>query len=96
MTECVKIKCDDCKFVDECVDYGWEGCKKFTPAPSKPLTNEEWLRTATTEQLAKEILTIVDEEILYAWHKEYHKVDDYWNDKDAVLMWLKQPHTEKE
>ena len=56
------------------------------------MTNEEYLKSCNTEQLAKEILTIVDEEILYAWHKEYHKVDDYWNDKDAVLRWLKQPH----
>ena len=21
--ENIKIKCDDCKFVDDCVDYGW-------------------------------------------------------------------------
>ena len=26
----IKIKCDDCKFVDDCVDYGWQECKKFT------------------------------------------------------------------
>ena len=38
MTEGVKIKCDDCKFVEDCVDYGWQDCKKFTPKPSEPMT----------------------------------------------------------
>lgn len=38
MTECVKIRCDDCKFHEECVDYGWQDCKKFTPKPSEPMT----------------------------------------------------------
>ena len=27
----IKIKCDYCKFVEDCVDYGWDGCRKFTP-----------------------------------------------------------------
>ena len=38
MTECVKIRCDDCKFVENCVDYGWQECKKFTPKPREPMT----------------------------------------------------------
>ena len=38
MTERVKIKCDDCKFVEDCVDYGWQDCKKFTPKPREPMT----------------------------------------------------------
>ena len=53
MTECVKIKCDDCKFVEDCVDYGWLGCKKFTPAPSNPMTNEEWFCSLSTEEKAR-------------------------------------------
>lgn len=61
MTECVKIRCDDCKFVDNCVDYGWDGCRKFTPTPSEPMTNEEWLRTASTEQLAEWLAFLVYE-----------------------------------
>lgn len=51
MTECVKIRCDDCKFVENCVDYGWQECKKFTPKPSEPMTNEEYLRSAGTDGL---------------------------------------------
>ena len=31
MTDDIKIRCDDCKFVEDCVDYGWQDCKKFTP-----------------------------------------------------------------
>ena len=34
----VKIKCDNCKFVENCVDYGWQECKKFTPKPREPMT----------------------------------------------------------
>lgn len=49
----IKIKCDDCKFVEDCVDYGWEGCKKFTQ--KQPHTNEEWLKMMTTEQLAEKL-----------------------------------------
>ena len=48
----IKIKCDDCKFVEDCVDYGWKDCKKFTPAPSEPMTNEEYIRTCSTGELA--------------------------------------------
>ena len=47
----IKIKCDDCKFVEDCVDYGWEGCKKFTQ--KQPHTNEEWLDTLSTEEKAE-------------------------------------------
>ena len=25
----IKIKCDDCKFVEDCVDYGWEGVQEI-------------------------------------------------------------------
>lgn len=94
MTECVKIKCDDCKFVEDCVDYGWEGCKKFTPAPSEPLTNEEWLKSLDTEGMV---------DYLYEVHKGGNSVErQRWieNHKERVKMqfrgWLKQPHTNKE
>ncbi len=47
----IKIRCDDCKFVENCVDYGWQECKKFTPTPSEPMTNEEYIRTCSTAEL---------------------------------------------
>ena len=49
----IKIKCDDCKFVEDCIDYGWEGCKKFTQ--KQPHTNEEWIKQCNTEQLADKL-----------------------------------------
>lgn len=102
MTERVKIKCDDCKFVDDCVDYGWEGCKKFTPAPSEPLTNEEYMRSCTTEQLAKVIINIAFSEgfdsVRFKCGTNYYcdsRLHPY-KDAEKILIkeWLKAPHQE--
>ena len=85
----IKIKCDDCKFVADCVDYGWEDCKKFTPAPSEPMTNEEYIKSLNTEQLAEWIVYIL-------YDKEFKKHIDkigYINThspKTEVTEWLKQ------
>ena len=46
------------------------------------MTNEEWLRSATTEQLIEFLEKITDPHVGY--------LDGYWQE------WLKQPHTEKE
>ncbi len=46
----IKIRCDDCKFQENCVDYGWDGCKKFTPKPSEPMTNEEWMKLVSVSE----------------------------------------------
>jgi len=82
----IKIKCDDCKFVEDCVDYGWQECKKFTLKPSEPMTNEEWLHTLNTEQLA-EILVCMAEDKSEA--KTVHK-----ENVGKCVWWLKQPHKE--
>lgn len=87
MTEYVKIRCDDCKFVGECVDYGWQECKKFTPTPSEPMTNEEWLKQCDTEQLAEWLTDIV-------WWL-HPTVPESWKGektKKRIREWLKQPH----
>jgi len=57
----------------------------------EPLTNEEWLRTATTEQLAEALLNIManNEFTLYLLHTKKKSVQDI---KGAVVEWLKQPH----
>lgn len=73
----IKIRCDDCKFVEDCVDYGWEGCRKFTPKPSEPMTNEEWFCTLPTEEKAKRIINIAvnsdcDYRTIVEWLKEKH------------------------
>lgn len=89
MTEYVKIKCDDCKFREDCVDYGWQECKKFTPKPSEPMTNEEWFCTLSTEEKAKWLSR--HNQFMYncgekhAMPKTMHEEDWEW--------WLKQPHT---
>ena len=91
MTERVKIKCDDCKFVDDCVDYGWEGCRKFTPAPSTPMTTEEWFCQLSTEEKAKWIT-----ENLSVYADSWVKSDEKLLNPATWVEWLKQPHTVKE
>ena len=58
----------------------------------KPMTNEEWLHTLNTEQLA--------EAILLQWiHGAYHGVGEFGltdkeieSARDDIVEWLKQPH----
>ena len=56
------------------------------------MTNEEWLKQCTTEQLAEALLNIManNEFTLYLLHTEKKSVQEM---KDAVVEWLKQPHT---
>lgn len=82
-----KIRCDDCKFVEDCVDYGWDGCRKFTPKRSTPMTNEEWLRSAPFEELAGAIY----EWYSSGWVKGKNKKS--MKPITEVVEWLKQPHT---
>ena len=60
--------------------------------PKKPQTNEEWLRSATTEQLAEALLNIManNEFTLYLIHTEKKSVQEI---KGAIIEWLQQPHT---
>lgn len=64
------------------------------PKNGKPKTNEEWLRSATTEELAEWLRGVY-------WH--CHAIDcehcNYpWRcmEKREIVEWLKQPHTPKE
>ena len=52
-------------------------------------TNEEWLRTATTEQLAE---WIVGMSTICTINHECDRCDS-WCDEKKVVEWLKQPHT---
>jgi hypothetical protein len=92
MTEHVKIKCDDCKFVDDCVDYGWEGCKKFTQKASEAQTNEEWFAGLSTKEKAKVLANatyssacLATEILFFGKEGEQKK----WG------KWLEQPHREE-
>ncbi len=98
MTE-VKIRCDDCKFVEDCVDYGWQECKKFTPKPREPMTNEEWLWQCTTEQLAEAIYDLLIDRKWGSWSWELNgrvlrDVYEHGNKKStkAIVEWLKEKH----
>jgi len=62
-----------CPFDDE-----HEECEYY-----KPMTNEDWLRSCNTEQLAEEIYECV---MTHPWHIS----------KEVILEWLKQPHHKKE
>lgn len=86
MTECVKIKCDDCKFVEVCVDYGWEGCKKFTQ--KQPHTNEEGLKMMTTEELADKLT-----DFSFWLVPNLPTEDKRERVRKRIVEWLKQPHT---
>lgn len=92
----VKIKCDSCKFVDGCVDYGWSECKKFTPKPSEPITNEEWFCKLSTEEKAKWLSETFDicgagcgkcfiRELCFDEHNNKMPTD-------LFAVWLKQKH----
>lgn len=86
----IKIRCDDCKFVEDCVDYGWDGCKKFTPKPSEPMTNEEWLRQASTEDVAK-WLSKISKFFHECGKRDVYPKTMYEEDWER---WLKEKHKE--
>ena len=87
-TKEIKIRCDDCKHADDCVDYGWDGCRKFTPKPSEQMTNEEWFTSLTTEEKA-DVLTEIACEAYYDGLDE--KLPLKHNCKH-FMKWLKEKH----
>ena len=67
----------------------------------KPMTNEQWLKQANTEQLAEFLADKFNEVVDFILHEvdenaEDIEPDDYWYRQDVVAEWLKQPHTIKE
>ena len=77
-----------------------DNCNRYLPK-DRPIvqTNEEYLRSCNTEQLAEEIvnLTLLDK------YKLYDKMESAEYDigigvgaKKVIVEWLKQPHTIKE
>ena len=65
----------------------------------KPMTNEEWLRKCTTEQLAEYLADKFNEVVDFVLHEvdenaEDIEPDDYWYRQDVIVEWLKQPHKE--
>ena len=93
------MKCklsEKCEFGNLCKDATRHdsltvlGCSSFKA--KEPMTNEEWLRSCTTEQLAEWINNIVDDGIIKAWMIKNNCCGDYL---ESVKWWLKQPHSPK-
>lgn len=67
----------------------------------EPLTNEEWLRSASTEQLAEFLADKCNEVVETVLSDASCDIgdidnDDYWYRRADFVEWLKQPHTTKE
>lgn len=68
------VLCDNCSPRNQCTaDKNREKCKYF-----QPMTNEEWIRQASTEELIDFFEKITDPHVGY--------LVGYWQE------WLKQPH----
>ena len=87
---------DLCRFAQS-DDYNLLGGSCFTP--KDPQTNEKWIKSANTEQLAEAIyyLTWFHTELDERLDKNV-KNGRYNDDENIkiVMEWLKQPHTTKE
>ena len=64
------------------------GCNFYKP--KKPITNEEWLRSCTTMELAE---WIVGMSTICTINHECDRCDS-WCDEKKVVKWLKEKHTE--
>ena len=53
-----------------------------------PMTNENWLRSCTTEQLAEWIVHLADDCTM----QHECNLCNSWCDEKRVIEWLKQPH----
>ncbi len=83
------MKCPNCNGVPYDEVWTCEVCNG--KGVVEPLTNEEWLRICTTEELAKEIYKIAKDDFKELRKLFYGVAND---DCDAIALWLKQPHKE--
>ena len=69
--------------------HDYEGAEhEYPPHEEEPLTNEEYIRTCSTEELAEALLEIYKDGI-----NDYKT--DWWEDsKEDWLEWLKEKHHE--
>ena len=84
--------CNTCEYLKFCARSGIEtvGCDRYKKDTT---TNEEWLRSATTEQLANAILSFCQ----YPCEICKIQCDDgnactYDKALNTIVEWLKQPH----
>lgn len=90
--------CDDCTHAEQCPAKEEHGgalrCSAF-----KPMTNEEWLKSFDTEQLAEFLADKCNEVVDFILHEvdehgEDFDQDEYWYRQDALVEWLKAVHKE--
>ena len=93
-------QCVDCEHRDYCNKRNKGGvvqCINYNKG--KAMTEQDWIQTATTEQLAEWIIALRDKCVNKFKYYEY-RFDDFpctkCNECDNVVEWLKQPHTVKE
>lgn len=104
------LSCPQCGFprIRDCGNglYQCDDCgTHFDKDENIVLTEQEWLQTCNTEQLAERIISLcvtyfdrTDLSIVGAV-KESLKINDHYDghiQKDLLVEWLKQPHTIKE
>ena len=79
-----KYMCDDCDLQRKCAFYedGYyiKDCKDF-----KPMTNDEWRRTCSTEEFA-EFVRQQRDDWSDGWYSDWHPFSE-------IIEWLKEKHT---
>ena len=85
-----KIYCKDCEHFDKCVRGYMPDCPVYYPKKGI-MTNEEYIRSCSFEELAGFLWEIVSEYIL--WDK-MHEPQYGGNPKQAVIDWLKEKHND--
>lgn len=87
--------CDTCEYLRYCARSGIEevGCDRYQKDTT---TNEEWLRQASTEQLADLMSRIVGCSNCPIPKDGRSCMGTYSGCWQEIIKWLKQPHTSKE
>ena len=65
------------------------------PKNGKPMTEQDYLQTCNTEQLAEEVYKLVWCSNELFQQMECSGIDTKENDLKIVTVWLKQPHQER-
>ena len=98
---CVNGTFKPCTFCDGTGEYEpFDADIELDKLDSEPQTNEEWLRTATTEQLAEFLADKCNEVVETVLSDASCDIgdidnDDYWYRRADFVEWLKQPHTKE-
>ena len=91
-----EIYCKDCEHFDKCVRGYMPDCPVYYPKKGI-MTNEEWLKQCTTEQLAwflADKCNEVVETVLSDASCDIGDIDndDYWYRQADFVEWLKEKH----